>query len=108
MNDSFLFNRFASSQYTRISINKSFLSASFKPIPDLIYDENIDFEDIAVAEISLSGSNQGVRGVIATKAIQENDIIIKVPSYLSLETTNNRPPTPFPDFVPQGKNLIKI
>ena len=43
----------------------------------------------------------GIRGVIADEAIMKNDIILKVPEDLAIQTTNNRPPTPFPDFVSQ-------
>ena len=43
----------------------------------------------------------GIRGVMADESLAANDIILKVPEDLAIQTANNRPPTPFPDFVSQ-------
>ena len=41
-----------------------------------------------------------LRGVTATSAISPSDIVMLVPADRSLIVTNNRQPTPFPEFVP--------
>ena len=43
----------------------------------------------------------GIRGIMADEPLSLNDIILKVPEDLAIQTANNRPPTPFPDFVSQ-------
>ena len=43
----------------------------------------------------------GIRGVVADQMISSNDIVLTVPEELAIQTANNRPPTPFPDFVSQ-------
>ena len=52
--------------------------------------------DVCLADIA------GLRGVIAKNNIVSQSVIVSVDSKLALETINNRPPTPFPDFCPQS------
>jgi hypothetical protein len=40
--------------------------------------------------------------IAGSKSIaQENDLILTVPEDIAIETTNNRPPTPFKNFISQ-------
>ena len=64
-----------------------------------IDNSGIERKKVAIANIEID--NVKLRGVIATENIVKDDIIILVPAKLTLEVNNNRPPTPFPDFVPQ-------
>ena len=52
-------------------------------------------------QLTISTTN-GVRGVVAVEDIRPNDIILTVPEDQAIETANNRPPTPFKDFVSQA------
>ena len=56
----------------------------------------ISYKKLAVENVD------GVRGVVALEDIGESDIIVTVPEDQVLETANNRPPTPFKDFVSQN------
>jgi hypothetical protein len=44
----------------------------------------------------------GLRGVVATAAIASNVPVVEVNSDLVLQVTNNRQPSPFPDFCSQS------
>eukprot|EP01031_Cornospumella_fuschlensis_P039980 gene39980-48701_t len=57
---------------------------------------------IKVANIQLGPiGDTGIRGATCIADIDGKTPIIEVPASVAIEVTNNRPPSPFPDFVPQ-------
>lgn len=58
-------------------------------------------DDIDTTKIAVSSFAGGLRGVKSVGKIISKDIILSVPAEYVLEVTNNKPPTPFPDFVQQ-------
>ena len=63
-------------------------------------------QGIVVSGVEL-GTIGGLRGIIATSAVGGIDLqasapLVSVPARLVFEVTNARPPTPFPEFVPQA------
>lgn len=56
-----------------------------------------DIKDLSIETIEGCGN-----GVVATTAISPQSIVLSVPSKFALEITNNRQPTPFPQFVSQS------
>lgn len=71
------------------------------PLPDQPQQHGI-----VVAGVELS-TIDGLRGIIATSDVGGGDVqasapLVTVPARLVFEVTNARPPTPFPEFVPQS------
>lgn len=56
--------------------------------------------DIKVSDVQI-GNIGGLRGVIATDNFAPDNAIVTIPGSSVIETINNRPPSPFPDFCPQ-------
>jgi len=48
-----------------------------------------------------SSTDGGIRGIVAKENIEANSLVLSVPEDQAIETANNRPPTPFKDFVSQ-------
>lgn len=59
-------------------------------------------EGMELKGVTLESFSDSLRGMKATVNIKSDDSIVVVPAQYAIEVTNNRPPTPFPDFVPQG------
>ena len=55
--------------------------------------------------VHLATFDYGLRGVVATKPTT-NEPVVYVKSDIALEVTNNKPPTPFPLFAPEGISCI--
>jgi hypothetical protein len=90
--------------WNRVSVrtSRSFVQRAVTVVEDVAQLEGLTVsKQIAIANIQES-SDSMLRGVIAIEQIAPNSIILSVPSSISLETTNTKPPTPFPDFVPQS------
>eukprot|EP01039_Chlorochromonas_danica_P004313 gene4313-4734_t len=60
-------------------------------------NEKIESQDISIQTMGDGKS----RGIISDSTIDASKHVLRVPSSLALEVTNDRPPSPFPDFVPQ-------
>ena len=77
-------------------------SSSIPPLysSNVLLDPTIQVKGVQLATID------GLRGIIATEAVggdlQTSVPLVSVPANLVFEVTNTRPPTPFPDFVPQS------
>ena len=70
---------------------------------DIFYSSEAKSLGVSVNGIEISETIEGsLRGVLATRPIAQNEIIVTVPAQLTLETTNKRPPSPFPTFVSQS------
>lgn len=63
-------------------------------------NDQISSKGISVANIPVD-TNSFIRGVTAIQKIPANDIVLSIPAALALDTTNNKPPSPFPNFVSQ-------
>lgn len=69
---------------------------------DSWYSKDAKSLGFSISSVEVYENIEGkLRGIRAMSSISENDIIVTVPAHLALETTNNRPPSPFPDFVSQ-------
>jgi hypothetical protein len=59
-------------------------------------------EGISTKGVEIASLSDGLRGIIASEDIANNVASVIVPADLAIETNNNRPPTPFPEFCSQA------